>query len=561
MGGGKKPFSSIGSFLYDGYVLNLLLPFFCLLRIYSTRTEDNAIENIKKSEVRVVTFDLDNTLWNTAACIDAANSALAAFLAKDNIQQPKRVEIVMGELFRASKSRYAPIDGEAAKSPVLLTQLRTDAVCQVLVQDNGYNETDALEYSQRAFDLWTKARHEAIPNCLASHVIPTLQKIASIRTSTGHPVLIGAITDGNSDPRNVDILSDFFDFCVNAEQVGVGKPDKRVYLKAIRHVIAQPQFQDLLLPSNVEFSLEEEEEKLESLVGSYWVHVGDDFIKDIVAAKDLKMRSIWATELIRDKLVESVAPAQESTAANPQSERSGKKVEEFVKEVSKMKLIVMPIGADNYLADTIQKEFVDGVAEKFSSIASILMDWHGHGLAASQQTKPVERQPTATVMEDFKSPEILIFPSEKATIKEDIDTDNPLSVVMPAKFQTNKGDDRAETRKMNPPPRVFRLVREDTNMDVPAPILARDTMTMKPVMELAQMDKSSGVFSFPVEDIRALREGKMVLMVDIADAGVQFSRDVFLGMTVQDVLSFTDENPVTLSLSLKKAATSGFDIF
>ena len=59
----------------------------------------------KISEVRVVTFDLDNTLWNTSACINAANDALAAHLQAQEIVQPKRVEKVMGELFKADYQR------------------------------------------------------------------------------------------------------------------------------------------------------------------------------------------------------------------------------------------------------------------------------------------------------------------------------------------------------------------------------------------------------------------------------------------------------------------------
>jgi hypothetical protein len=150
-----------------------------------------------KSEVRVVSFDLDNTIWNTSACINAANDALAAFLDADRIVLPKRVEVIMGDLFQASKSTYCPLD-ENAKAPVLLTQLRIDAVCHSLVNHNGYSETDAEKYAEKAFQVWTKARHAAIPHNFATSVLSCLEKISSIRTSAGHPVLIGAITDGNS---------------------------------------------------------------------------------------------------------------------------------------------------------------------------------------------------------------------------------------------------------------------------------------------------------------------------------------------------------------------------
>jgi hypothetical protein len=75
------------------------------------------------NQVRVVSFDLDNTIWKTSATIDAANDALAAFLDQHNIQQTRRVEKVMGDLFKSNKARYCPIDTESSKGPVLLTLL------------------------------------------------------------------------------------------------------------------------------------------------------------------------------------------------------------------------------------------------------------------------------------------------------------------------------------------------------------------------------------------------------------------------------------------------------
>ena len=68
----------------------------------STKTSETDIASMAQSEVRVVSFDLDNTLWNTTATISAANDALASFLDKHEILQPKRVELVMGDLFKAS---------------------------------------------------------------------------------------------------------------------------------------------------------------------------------------------------------------------------------------------------------------------------------------------------------------------------------------------------------------------------------------------------------------------------------------------------------------------------
>ena len=105
--------------------------------------------------IRVITFDLDNTLWNTTATIDAANDALAMFLRKNNIIQSQRTEIIMEQLFQNNKTRYCPMattgSESEAEAPVLLTNLRKDALQQILIQDNGYSQDDAQEFANLAF--------------------------------------------------------------------------------------------------------------------------------------------------------------------------------------------------------------------------------------------------------------------------------------------------------------------------------------------------------------------------------------------------------------------------
>lgn len=313
-----------------------------------------------RSEVRVVSFDLDNTLWNTSATIDAANDALADFLDSQNVVQPTRVEKIMGDLFRADKVKYCPIEKNEAKAPVLLTLLRKDAIRKILIESNGFTETDADILTERAFQEWVRARHDAISLNLAESVEECISKISSIRTKAGHPVLIGAITDGNSDPTLIEGLSQYFIFCVNAEQVGVSKPDKRVYLEAVSIVLAHPSLRDV---ASAQFT--------EELVGPWWVHIGDDFVKDVVAAKSLNMRSVWSRELVLGKLM---------TEQRSPETRPATRLEDWVKQVAEMKVIRMQVGAEDYLADAFEKEFADGVVDRFQDLADLLHRWHGEAL-------------------------------------------------------------------------------------------------------------------------------------------------------------------------------------
>jgi FMN phosphatase YigB (HAD superfamily) len=339
------------------------------------------------SQVRVVSFDLDNTLWKTGPTIQAANDALAKYLSEMEIVQPERVEKVMGRLFELSKATYSPLIGDDAKSPTLLTKLRTDALRFVLEENNGYSNEDAIAEADRAFEVWTAARHEALPQYFAESVIPCLKQIRSIvSSSAGQPVLIGAITDGNSDPRTVPVLKQFFDFVVNAESVGISKPDKRVYMAAIKEVAVHPYVKDIFDDDTIL----EDEDLLEQSVGPWWVHIGDDFLKDIVAAKDLGMRSIWAKELVQEKVEKETVPKEPK-----------KSVEDFVKEVSNKlaenNVVEMAVGAEDYLAESLEAEFADATVYTFAEVGKTLVAWHTLALPRKLAPANTEEEAVAGV--------------------------------------------------------------------------------------------------------------------------------------------------------------------
>ena len=81
-------------------------------------------------------------------------------------------------------------------------------------------------------------------------------------------------------------------------------------------------------------------------------------------------------------------------------------------------------------------------------------------------------------------------------------------------------------------------------------------------MKFAQMDKSSGVFAFEPSEVASMNEGKKVLKVAIGGTDLEFSRDIFSNMSVEEVLSLTDENPLRLVLYMANASEQpSFDLF
>ena len=390
--------------------------------------------SVAKSEVRVISFDLDNTLWKTGEVISHANDVLSQYLSANGVNVPVRTEIVMGELFKKDPARYCPMaelneeeveemnqdstnnnnddasadfdkaaGGEGGKGvhissgtskPVLLTQLRIDALRDIFLRYNAYSEDDARAAAEEAFQIWTNARHDAIPNHFAEQVVESLELLRQIESRDGHRVVIGAITDGNSDPRNVEALRPYFDFVVNSEQVGVAKPDARVYLKAAEELLENPRLEDVFIEAMGACKMlddaVEKTDLLESAIGPWWIHIGDDFMKDIVAARELGIRAVWSRELVRT----SPANAEEKESATKQlnngrdgTTRDGKQakkrsVADLVQELATMKVVEMSIGADEFLADSIHREFADEIVDDFARIAHLLHEWHLDGRSA-----------------------------------------------------------------------------------------------------------------------------------------------------------------------------------
>lgn len=206
----------------------------------------------------------------------------------------------------------------------------------------------------------------------------------------------GAITDGNSDPRKVTELEKYFDFVVNAEGVGISKPDKRIYEAAITLVKEDENLNHVFQsPYNTD-SLRE--------IGPWWIHVGDDFVKDIVACKDLNMRSIWSTELVKEKLVSSIP--KESV----DKERT---VEDLKKDLSETKVLTMPMGGDDYILNSILTEFADATVEGFIEVGQRIALWHSEGIEVGNQNESPGQFKTVIPGDKLPSPPLVTDESKQ----------------------------------------------------------------------------------------------------------------------------------------------------
>ncbi|AMB84207.1 HAD family hydrolase [Pseudomonas agarici] len=198
--------------------------------------------------IQLITFDLDDTLWDTAPVIHSAENVLREWLAG---HAPDLGSIPIEHLW-AIRERVL------LKEPALkhrISALRRRVLFHAL-EEAGYAPGQATTLAEDAFEVFIHARHqiEVFPE-----VEPTLETLS-------RSFALGVITNGNADVRRLG-LADYFRFALCAEDIGIAKPDSRLFHEA------------LVCGGNVPAEAA--------------VHIGDHPGDDIAGAQQAGLRAIW----------------------------------------------------------------------------------------------------------------------------------------------------------------------------------------------------------------------------------------------------------------------------
>jgi len=198
--------------------------------------------------IKLVTFDLDNTLWDVDTVVRRAEHRMRAWLDE---RVPAFTE-------RFPPDALAEIRGAVlATEPGLrhnLSRLR-EAVLFAAIGRCGYGEREARSLAADAFQVFYDARHEVVyfPGALE-----TLEVLAG-------RYRLAALTNGNADFTRLS-LDRYFSFGFSAADVGVGKPAPDMFQAALEKAGAAPAAS---------------------------IHVGDHLIDDIQGASAVGMHTIW----------------------------------------------------------------------------------------------------------------------------------------------------------------------------------------------------------------------------------------------------------------------------
>jgi FMN hydrolase / 5-amino-6-(5-phospho-D-ribitylamino)uracil phosphatase len=196
------------------------------------------------SATRVISLDLDDTLWPCAPVLAAAEAALHEWL------QERYPRTVHGHSLHTMRALRAKIAAQFPEQSHDLTFLRRRALAAQFI-GAGYAESA----SEEALEVFLAARNRVE---FFDDVRPALERL---RTR----YRLFALSNGNADPHRCG-LGAFFDGHVSAIAAGAAKPDARIFA-ALREMAGVPAEEIL--------------------------HVGDDPITDVVGARQAGMQTAW----------------------------------------------------------------------------------------------------------------------------------------------------------------------------------------------------------------------------------------------------------------------------
>ncbi|EKF75470.1 hydrolase [Alcanivorax hongdengensis A-11-3] len=201
------------------------------------------------STLKLITFDLDNTLWPVDEVIRQAEKVCSEWIAE---RHPEVAHSLTASRIRDLRTALIREKPHYLNN---LTALRRDAMARAFEQA-GYSQREAGRIADDAFVVFHEARNRVTFFPGALEVLETL----------ADSYQLGALTNGNADLKQIGI-ADLFAFHHSAETVGKRKPAPDMFLAALRCAGVQ---------------------------ASQAMHVGDHPQEDVQAARDHGWHAVWA---------------------------------------------------------------------------------------------------------------------------------------------------------------------------------------------------------------------------------------------------------------------------
>jgi putative hydrolase of the HAD superfamily len=194
---------------------------------------------------RVISLDLDDTLWPVAPVIAAAEAALLSWLREHHPSAVIGLDVDAMRRLRAGVAERFPQRSHD------LTFLRRQALGEMFATA-GYPDGPAAD---DAFEIFLGERNRVE---FYEDVRPALERLRA-------KYRLFALSNGNADLERCG-LAGLFDGHITASAAGAAKPDARIFAHLLRAAGVQP---------------------IEVL------HVGDDPLADVIGATQAGMQAVW----------------------------------------------------------------------------------------------------------------------------------------------------------------------------------------------------------------------------------------------------------------------------
>jgi putative hydrolase of the HAD superfamily len=197
---------------------------------------------------RLITFDLDDTLWDVRPVLVRAEQRVAQWMLQNCPEIPRRFAHRDLMNLRAQLLHERP----ALRHDV--SALRREATRSALLAC-GYPEPRAARLADEAFAIFIEARHEIEP----------FDDVAQCLEQLSRDYVLGVLTNGNADVFRLAI-GKYFSFAFNAETLGASKPQATHFTAALAAA---------------------------RTTAVHCMHIGDHHEHDVLGAQRLGITTIW----------------------------------------------------------------------------------------------------------------------------------------------------------------------------------------------------------------------------------------------------------------------------
>lgn len=224
----------------------------------SPKGKQKSFKNIK-----LITFDLDHTLWNIEALLNYADNECYEYMKRNY----KRLYDFLLKEYKLSimnlvKNLYGNNLDFGKDVVQILTRIRIDAL-KYLAKKTNYDE---LKFANEIHELWNQKKNDV-------HLFISPGTIEYLRELKKRGYILAAITNGDSNIKEIKFLGEIFSAVVRSMDYNCAKPSVEIF-----NIV-----ENLLKEQNIYFNDEE------------WLHVGDDIFTDIMGAKNKNINCAWIT--------------------------------------------------------------------------------------------------------------------------------------------------------------------------------------------------------------------------------------------------------------------------